>query len=206
MSKAIIITHGLFMKKQVMFFLASEFEKLGYKVYNFNYNSLKFSNDTIEEFKKFTEQVEEEHVYFIGHSLGGLLIRHFFETYKPKYIDTCIITLGTPHKGSSFGKRVMESKIGKIIGTSPNSGMTTGLGEWNRDLADLGCVIGTLNIGLNSFFNYNKSAGDGTVLIEEAYAENCNDIFKININHTSLIYSKKIVTISNNFILKRKFI
>lgn len=205
MSKAIMITHGLFMKKEVMLFLHHEFKKLGYNVYNFGYNTRKFDGETIEKFKKAVDSVPEDEVYFVGHSLGGLLIRRYFETYSPIFNDTCIVTLGTPHNGSSLGERVQKSFIGAIIGSAGRSGMVGGLPPWDDSLADLGCIVGTVNVGMNSVFNSESGAGDGTVLVEEAIAENAKDVIKVKLNHTTLIYSTKTVNLVHNFIRYRKF-
>ena len=205
MSKAIIITHGLFMKKEVMLFLYKEFEKLGYKSYNFGYDTRKFSGETIEKFKIAVDKIPEDEVYFVGHSMGGLLIRRYFENYNPSFEDTCIVTLGTPHNGSSLGKRVQGSIFSGLMGSSHSSGVVKGLPAWNPDLADLGCVVGVANVGMNNLFNSEKGAGDGTVLVEEAIAENAKDVVKINTNHTLLIYSKTSVNLIDKFIKTRRF-
>jgi len=205
MSKAIVITHGLFMKKEVMIFLHKEFEKLGYQVYNFGYDTRKFSGETIEKFKNYIVQIPEPQVYFVGHSLGGLLIRRYFESYNPSFEDTCIITLGTPHKGSSLGKKVQESIFSGLIGSASTSGMVNGLPEWDSSLADLGCIVGVTNIGVNNLFNIEKGAGDGTVLVSEAVCDNAKDVIEVNSNHTALIYSKTSVKLVDNFIKTRSF-
>ena len=204
--KAIVVAHGLFMRKEVMSFIVRSFEKKGYKVYNFNYNTRNFTGQTIENFKEFVNKIQEPNVYFIGHSLGGILIRRYFETYRPKFNDTCIVTLGTPHKGTSFGRKVNTSVFSSILGQSTNSGMLEGLGDWDETLADLGCVVGTMNVGLNTIFNNKKNAGDGTVLALEAVCENAKAIVNINSNHTALIYKNKTIEYIDKFIKSRNFI
>lgn len=204
MTKAIVITHGLFMKKEIMFFLDNKFKELGYKTYSFGYKTRTFSKKTVSEFKEFVDKIEDEEIFFVGHSLGGLLIRHYFETYKPKFKNTCIVTLGTPHNGSSLAKNIENYGFSGIIGETTSS-LVIGLGEWNSDLADLGCIAGTKNVGINNIFNRNSLAGDGTVLINEAIASKAKDIAYIKLNHTFLIYSKAVVILIDNFIKHRKF-
>lgn len=204
MSKAIVLTHGLFMQKVVMTFLEKEFNKLGYKVYNYNYNTLKFTEKTLENFNNYVNKIEEDEVYFVGHSMGGMLARLYFQNYNPTFFDTCIVTLATPHKGSSFGNKVKKTPIGFVMGSASSSGITQGLPEWER-YCDLGCIVGVLNVGLNNIFNAKIGMGDGTVLKEEAYDDNAKDVVEVNCNHTAIIYSKEVVELTDNFIKYRKF-
>ncbi len=205
MNKAIVLAHGLFMKKGVMSFLKSEFLKKGYDVYNFSYNTRTFNGETIQDFKRYVDFIPNKEIYFVGHSMGGLLMRHYFSNYKPKFKDTCIVTLGTPHKGSSFGDTVGKSPLGAILGTAASSGVSKGLPPWNPDLADLGCIVGIKNIGLNIFFNSSKNEGDGTVLVKEAIAENSKAHTFVDANHTMLVYSKEVVDLTDRFIRNRNF-
>lgn len=204
MKKAIVLAHGLFMKKQIMIYLKKQFEMNGFKVYNFNYETLKFHDKTLEEFNNFVKEIKEEEVYFVGHSMGGLLMRLYLEIYKPKFKDACLVTIGTPHKGSSLGRFVADSPIGFILGTAPNSGVTKGLGDWMGEYP-IGCIIGTLNVGPNIIFNKEKGQGDGTVLKKEAFVDNATDIVELNVNHTGMVYSKQVINQTLEFIKNKKF-
>lgn len=204
--KAIVLAHGLFMKKGIMTYLKSAFERRGFVVYNFDYKTTEYSEKTLSEFHDFLKKVKEEDVNFVGHSMGGLLIRNYFDKYKPKYKSTSIVTLGTPHKGSSLGLKVKESIVGFILGNAPESGVTSDseLPPWSGEY-DLGVIIGIYNVGPNNVFNYGRGEGDGTVLVSEAILENAKDTIYIGANHTGLVYSRKAVKQVISFIETRKF-
>lgn len=204
MSKAIVLAHGLFMKKQIMLYLQKKFKDEGFVVYNFDYETLKFHDQTLKDFHDFVEKIEEDEVYFVGHSMGGLLMRLYLEIYKPKFKDSCLVTIGTPHKGSSLGRLVADSPLGFILGSAPNSGVTQGLGDWKGEYP-IGCIVGVLNVGPNIIFNNGKGQGDGTVLKKEAFVENANDIIELNVNHTGMVYSSQVMKQTLEFIKNKEF-
>lgn len=204
MKKAIVLAHGLFMKKQVMFFLKKSFELKGFKVYNFGYNTRTFNRQTLIEFDKFVKEIPEKKVYFIGHSMGGLLMRLYLEEWKPEFKDSCLITLGTPHKGSSLGRFVEDTPFKFVLGTAQNSGVTNGLGWWKGDYP-LGCIVGLINFGPNNILNKKPLNGDGTVLKCEAFPDNATDIKELMVSHTAMVYSPKVVKECLYFIKKKKF-
>lgn len=204
MKKAVVLAHGLFMQKEIMFYLKSSYEQRGYKVYNFNYNTIKFTEKTLDDFSKFVSSIEEKKVYFVGHSMGGLLMKAYIEREKPVFEDMCLVTLGSPHKGSSFGKMVEESKFGFVMGSSPDSGITNGLLNWS-EYCPLGCIVGTKNIGINTLFDRTKNESDGTVMASEAFDDNADDVIKLKINHTGMVYSRKVVEQSVCFFKTKKF-
>ena len=158
MKKAIVLAHGLYMRKEVMLILKKAMEFRGYSVYNFNYSTVKFNDQTVLDFKEFVEKIPHDEIYFAGHSMGGLLMRKYLEEHKPKFKDSCLVTIGTPHKGSSLGKFVETSPISFVLGTAVNSGVTDGYGLWKGDY-ELGCIIGVKNLGLNNIFNKEKGGG-----------------------------------------------
>lgn len=204
MSKAVVLAHGLFMKKEIMFYLKSAFEQRGYKVYNYNYSTLSFSEKTLDDFADFVSKVKEDNVYFLGHSMGGLLMKAFIERDKPVFKDMCLVTLGTPHKGSSFGKMVEKSKFGFVLGTSPKSGITDGILKWSNH-CELGCIVGTMNFGVNTLFKKEKYSSDGTVTVEEAIDDNATDVIKLPLNHTGMVYSRKAVEQAVCFFKTKRF-
>lgn len=203
--KAVVLVHGLFMKKQIMSYLKFSYEKNGFIVYNFDYNTVKYNDETLSSFNNFVLNIKEKDVYFVGHSMGGILIRNYFEKYNPIFNDTCIVTIGTPHNGSSLGKKVKETYFDFILGTAGDSGVFDGLPEWSEK-CDLGCIIGIWNLGPNNIYNAKRKEGDGTVLVTEAYLKNAKDTIKIKSNHTGLVYSKKVIKHSIKFFKERSFI
>ena len=100
MSK-IILLHGLHMHSWVMKPLADMLEKQGFDVALFGYYSVWHTMPQhTQALAEFVEKHDTgEPLHFAGHSLGGLVLRHFAAAH-PEKITGRIVTFGTPHQGS----------------------------------------------------------------------------------------------------------
>lgn len=205
--KAVIIVHGLFMNQLVMKFLENKLTVFGYKVYNYSYNTTKFSNQTIEDFKNFVFNINEEECYFVGHSMGGLvskiMIQIYYEKLMYKFSKISLITLGTPHQSSYLAKLISKTNLKNLLGSAGNAGLTKKIADWNLDNISLGCIVGNIPIGLLAV---NEKKSDGIVFVEEGIDKNATDFIEMPVCHTSMIYSKEVVKQIDYFINNQKFL
>lgn len=198
--KRIFLVHGLLMGRPEMKVLAVRFKKLGYQVHSFGYSTLFFDNHgTIEKFKKFVDNKTklDDEVYFLGHSMGGLLIRLYFQKYKPVFKNTRIVTLCSPHKGSAFAKQ-LPPLLKVCLIKAGKSGFLNKIESWHGE-HELGCIAGNVNRGIGFNYMKNKAQGDGTVFVKEAILDNCTDHIILDISHTGSLYSKESVKQSHHF-------
>ncbi|MFA0124230.1 esterase/lipase family protein, partial [Vibrio sp. 10N.261.48.A2] len=130
-NKHIVLVHGLYMPALIMQYLDRNFKKRGFTTHKFAYNSLRFPS-AAKRLNRFVNARfnEYDEVYFFGHSLGGLLIRHYFKFYQPHFADTCIITAGTPHNGATIAKTLSNHGLGFIFGSSKMI-LSDGLGDYD---------------------------------------------------------------------------
>lgn len=190
----IIFLHALFFSPLVMkpmenyLFRHYDNEKTVY--HQFKYKSRQYSKETLEQLSNLINGIpKDEKIILIGHSLGGLVSRNYLETYNPDRNIT-LITLGTPHKQSLIGK-VAHLMSTSIIGTSSEAGIVDTIKLWSGNYS-LYCISGTLNIGPQLFLKGTRQEkGDGTVLLEESYVDNCTQRYSLNLTHTALIYSSQ---------------
>ncbi len=202
-NKHIVLIHGLYMPALIMQYLDKHFTKQGYKTHKFGYNSLRFPSAAKRLNRFVTSRFnQDDDVYFFGHSLGGLLIRHYFQTYQPKFADTCIITAGTPHNGATIAKFFSNNGLGFIFGSS-ESILNDGLGDYDIDVP-IGVITGTYDAGVGRMM-LGSNEGDGTVTIEDATLKGATDTCALNLNHTALVYSKEVVELSIEFINNKSF-
>ena len=202
--KAIILSHGLFMKKIVMYYMKLKLKEKGYSVYNFGYETRNFNEETLIKYDEFISKIKEDEIIFVCHSMGGLLTHLYLKKFKMKK-KSMVITLGTPHKGSLIGNKVNNSMFRSVLGTSINAGLLNGDCSWNFKDIPLGCIVGTLNVGFLFVLGKWNEIGDGTVLKNEAMNENAIDICEVKKNHTGLIYSEKVINEIDYFIKNKKF-
>ena len=203
-NKHIVLIHGLYMPALIMQYLDRNFKKRGFTTHKFAYNSLRFPS-AAKRLNRFVNARFDEHdkVYFFGHSLGGLLIRHYFKFYQPHFADTCIITAGTPHNGATIAKTISNHGLGFIFGSTKHI-LNDGLGDYDNDVP-IGVITGTYDAGVGRIV-LGKNHGDGTVTLEDANLRGATDTCALNLNHTALVYSKEVVQRSVEFIHFKAFL
>jgi pimeloyl-ACP methyl ester carboxylesterase len=116
MSEAIVLVHGYFRTSSDMNPLEHYFRDKGYVVFSLNLNTTFGSLQECTEdmkYKILTLGIEKENVSFVGHSFGGLIIRHYLSQYRLPNLQRCVL-IATPNKGSKLADIGMA-----ILGSFP---------------------------------------------------------------------------------------
>lgn len=196
---AIVIVHGLFMKPRVMLKMERFFQRRKYPVYNFDYNS---RNIDLVEISLKMKTILEHHdeVHFIGHSLGGLIIRHVFEELKPTH-KGIVVTLGTPHQGAIIASYFYHSIFRWVLGNAPSHGLLDSIPyEWTHP-QELYSIGGTKHVGpLSLLPPLYKKEGDGTVLLTETFLHGAKAHIHVDASHTVMVYSSRLFKFINKLI------
>ena len=206
--KLVILIHGLFMEKFSMKYFEYHLKKLGYKVENFQYSTYWFSAEkTFKRIDKIIQKYPNYSIYLVGHSMGGLVARGYIQNHLNHYPIDKIVTIGTPHQGSSIAKYLYNTRFKFILGRSGNSGLVKELPSWNEE-CPIGCIAGISNIGIHFIFKkLHKKTGlnDGNVFVEEALLPNATDNITIRGSHSRLIFSKKVIEKCHQFLQNNHF-
>lgn len=102
----VILVHGLYHNASAWVFFRRRLQAAGFhNVYAISYWSFRANFFSIS--KKLEQRIEEaaqqcpgQGIYIVGHSLGGLLTRHYMATGARRKEVLAAVTLGAPHKGS----------------------------------------------------------------------------------------------------------
>lgn len=206
--KAIILLHGLFMNRLIMNKLGKFLSEMGYKVYHFEYQSLTYQKDIVlPALNKLVSSIPESELYFIGHSMGGLVARLYLSEYKIQKEDCALITIATPHKGSHLAKYLSGTKLKPILGSAGAVGIIAEIEPWSRPV-ELGCIAGSTDFGFNSFFerfHSKQGVSDGTVFLEEAILDSATASVVLPYSHTGIILMQETAEQCDYFIKNRKF-
>jgi hypothetical protein len=198
----VIIAHGLFLSEKFMRPMKKRLNNLGWDTSIIDYCTVNISED--EVFSKIDDLLPSNNktpVNFIGHSLGGLMIRHYFNEKNPD-INGKVVTMGTPHQTADIGRLLYDFNIGHIIGNSSSYGIIDKLqpDKWLHK-NKIGNIAGRIRLGIQ-LINPRASGftHDGTILEKETYLEGQSDNITLNVSHTSMIFSKDTVRQADYFL------
>lgn len=203
--KTIVLLHGLHMHTWSLICLKRFFSKKeDTQVISFGYHSTLYTEKVLDRLEKVVNEIPAgNEIFFVGHSMGGLVAKNYLCEKKPD-INATLITLGTPHQGSRVGERVINSPLKLLMGRSGASGIQKKNWNWSKKYK-LICIAGTGNFGPGKIIlPKDKTIGDGTVFLDEAIDEENADqkIIVEKMNHTQMIASPRIFNILEKIIYK----
>lgn len=122
----VILVHGYIHNRSAFAFMSRALRRSGFQfVHGLNYNPLTATFPELTE--RLGEQVEQalqrsgaRTCQIVGHSMGGIIARHFAQEYaRPGTVDT-VVTLASPHRGThaahvGFGQAVAELLPGSSL-------------------------------------------------------------------------------------------
>ena len=119
-AEQVVLLHGLGRTATSMRVLEWRLRAAGFRVHNIEYASLTEDFDeAVEDVARQMERVVRPNatVHFVGHSLGGLVIRALLAKRRPAHMGR-VVMLGTPNGGSPVVDKLREYDLTWIIGRS----------------------------------------------------------------------------------------
>lgn len=181
----------------------------GYRVYTYSYNSRKYSNRTLSGLNDLVAKITEDDIYLVGHSMGGLVIRNYLNTFKNALQRVKgVVTIGTPHNQSKCAHNLANSILKGFIGTAGSSGLTITAPAWHPSIP-IGCIAGVSeNRWSTNWFIWRErdlAPNDGTIFVTEAVLDGCTDKVLVTGAHTGLLFNNQVVQQCHHFIMHQKF-
>jgi triacylglycerol esterase/lipase EstA (alpha/beta hydrolase family) len=200
-SRPIILVHGFISNQSIWNDLEKGLRRLGWTdIYSFNYHVFKKDiYKIVDEFYNYVENVLKHYNYqtkinFIGHSMGGVLIRDWVTNYDNHKWTENVITLGSPHKGT------MLAYVTKIIPKLKNVG---------KSLIPGSDYLKSLNKrkqpkNMNWYCINGKSDKAIIPKCNNKYPDKWNykEIELDKVGHIHLAYSKEVLKICNKILFK----
>lgn len=141
---------------------------------------------------------------FVGHSLGGLVLRHFAAAHPDK-VSGRIVTLGTPHCGSMAAERVRSMGLGtSLLGGSYRYALDGAAPPLPPGI-ELGSIAGSKPQGLGRMLGLHGSQ-DGTVLVGETRCPGMGGHIVLPVSHSGMIFSRTVAEQTAHFLRRGRFL
>ena len=201
MREIVVITHGIWMNAWVMRPLSRNLRSRGHDCREFSYQSINRSPlQNALRLGKFVETLDADIIHFVAHSLGGIILLHYFQKFdnaKPGRV----VMLGTPLAGSNVARYVSKYKFlkNKMLGASANT-LLGSIPAWNGT-RPLAVFAGTRGKGIGQMLGAPlEKPNDGTVAVSETRIDNCTLHVEVPYSHTGMLLSKAVAASVDEFL------
>jgi pimeloyl-ACP methyl ester carboxylesterase len=196
----VVLIHGLYMGRYAMWPLRRRLEARGFTCTLFAYPSYSATlAENADNLARYLLDFEASVVHFVGHSLGGLLVRALLHRY-PDQRPGRVVTLGTPHRGSHVARRIAgSSNLAVLLGRSYEHGLDGDLPAWPAD-REVGTIAGDRPLGAGRMVPGLESPNDGTVAVAETRISPDRPHVVLPVTHTSMLLSPLVATCVSEFL------
>ena len=201
MREVVVCTHGIWMNAWVMRPISRYLTEHGHECVQYSYKSVRRSpRENALMLGKFVEQLDADIVHFVAHSLGGVILLHYFDLFdvtKPGRV----VMLGSPVTGSGVAKYVSRYNFIKnnMLGASAKS-LLGSVPSW-KGTHPLAIIAGTKGYGVGQMLGAPlDKPNDGTVAVSETQLDNCTLHLQVPYSHTGMLLSKNVAAAIDSFI------
>lgn len=189
-----------------MSYIAWQLRKRGFKTNSYSYQTVKKS--VPDEAKRLIEEIKnlqsDTPLFWVGHSMGGIMIRHIRALAPDLFKGSRVVTLGTPHRGSFYAQTLCKrSAIFRwMLGCSLNYSLNGEIPLWDPALP-LYSIAGTRS-GIENWMRiFPKNViNDGLVALEETQMPEFAAKAEVPLGHAALLINKKVMTLIANWLEK----
>jgi len=203
----VVLLHGLCRTSASMDRMAAALTEAGYVVDNIDYPSRragvrKLSDEVVGAAIKSDKLAKCDKIHFVGHSLGGILVRDYFSRHQDPRLGR-VVMLGPPNQGSEVADRLKDWRIyrwlngpaGGELGTDPDS-VPNKLGPVSFDL---GVIAGDRSINwINSLMI--PGSDDGKVSVRNSKVEGMKDHLVVHTAHPFIMRNRQAIEATIRFL------
>ncbi len=207
----IVLVHGFNKSQSDMSGLKAYLTEIGYHCLTVNlptrFGSLNDCTNVMQsQLAKLLSKVEYQKIHFVGHSMGGLIIRSFLARNNLSCIGRCVF-IACPNKGSCLADKVHKFFPPALnILKSLNELRTDGLEippPRNIPYPEIGVIAGNKsNLALGVFLN---KENDGRVEVDFTRIEGMTDITVQPYGHKEIHYQPDIARLVDEFLTTGRF-
>lgn len=209
----VVLLHGISRSSRIMLRLEKALTDEGYLVRNLDYPSVTYSLETLAELVVRDIQSdmmnEGQPLHFVGHSMGGILIRLILRDHRPNNLGR-VVMLATPNTGSPVADFMLRFRYyrrsfgpaGQQIGTDLNA-----IHHSLPSAENYECGVIAGNRSKDPWFSWFLFRGpnDGKVSVENTKLDGMKDFTVLPISHSALPKNSKVIKLVQRFLKSGHF-
>lgn len=208
MQESVVLLHGILLTARSMRPLEKCLKKAGYRVLNLTYPSRHYELEELAErihpaIAPFIASAEGP-VHFIGHSMGGLLIRTYLDRY-PTPKRGRVVMLGTPNHGSEVADFLRRNWLYRRLFGPAGQQLCTGSTYKPLGAGDAGVIAGDFCWNPLSARMIGKP-NDGQVSVASSRLDTPHEHVVLRAAHTLMPRNKRIHAQVLQFLKTGKFL
>ena len=198
--RAIVCIHGIWVRPGIFWYVRRGLKPIEAPVYSFGYASIRQSlEESARSLQPFLDKLQAQRIDFIAHSLGGLLLLHYFSLGRDPRVAK-VILMGTPLQGSAIARTSAQFALFKPLLGKNREHLQRGISQWSAP-AETIMIAGTRSIGVGKLFpKALVGPNDGTVTVAETRHPKLLAHYQISASHSSMLYSREAVCIIREFL------
>jgi pimeloyl-ACP methyl ester carboxylesterase len=197
----VLFVHGAVVNGWEMIFLRRRLRRLGYHVPLFHYHSMTVGlRENVARLRDRIRRTPGDILHVVGHSMGGVLARHAFET-DPDPRPGRLIAIGSPFLDCWVAHRLHPLLLGQTVHDHIRAPRDP---VW-RGARELGVLAGTYPFGLGRAFRDFPSPNDGIILLAETRLQGLADHAACGFNHFGMLLSRRCTARLARFLATGKF-
>ena len=205
MADRVVLLHGLWNPRHVLWPLAARLRAAGFEVETFGYGSVVIGADAAAEQLaaklRLDARRDKAPAHLVGHSLGGIV--SLLAAQQAELPVQRIVCLGSPLTGSAAARGVRERGLAFSLGRSVDA-LQRGF-ECAPAGREVGAVAGTLPVGFGRAFGGFRGPHDGTVAVDETRLPGIVDHCEIHASHMGLLVSPAAAEATASFLRTGRF-
>ncbi len=210
MTRQVVLVHGLGRSWASMSLLGRDLEAAGYGVAYWDYPSRSRTlAEHVEAFRAWlTERNFEGHVHFVGHSLGGIIIRGALSDGPPVQLGR-IVLIAVPNQGAGVVSSFGALPFSRFVFGLPLEDLAEGsaaLQALGVPDAEIGIIAGVQHfhpfnpISYINLFHRHGHEHDGTVELANTRLEGAKDNVVIDAHHTFICDHGEVIAQTAEFL------